>query len=201
MRTLDAPGGAAAPPNVGLAFPARAQISMGLLNSPWRELVGTKPPPIGEVSAAPGTPLAACRASLLQTLAHLPICCCAAQVGLADAAAAATAAAAAPPLEVPRRLAHELSQAQFVLQYLEPNLPVLIQVSAAWQDSHAPERPGPEHLTLPMCTQGATEGWAAAADWVAPGGGIDLDTLQHRFGTAHVMVTDTARWGAGPRLT
>ena len=41
--------------------------------------------------------------------------------------------------------------------------------------------------------QGATEGWAAAQDWRAPDGSVDLDFLEQRFGNAQVLVTDTAR--------
>lgn len=45
--------------------------------------------------------------------------------------------------------------------------------------------------------QGATEGWAAARDWVAADGGLDLDFLEQQFGAAQVLVTDTARQGGG----
>lgn len=52
---------------------------------------------------------------------------------------------------------------------------------------------GPTHRAPAACSQGATEGWAAARDWVLPCGGVDLGWLQQRFGAAVVPVTDTAR--------
>lgn len=68
-------------------------------------------------------------------------------------------------------------------------------------------QPGPlhkaEHFSCPphvACEQGATEGWAAARDWVAADGSVDLDFLEQRFGDAQVLVTDTARQGGGGRF-
>ena len=56
----------------------------------------------------------------------------------------------------------------------------------------------PAPFTVPL--QGATEGWRAAREWVAPGGGVNFDLLGELFGGAEVAVTDTARHhqGCGP---
>ncbi|KAL4436679.1 hypothetical protein ABPG75_003818 [Micractinium tetrahymenae] len=76
--------------------------------------------------------------------------------------------------KVPRIPASELSYKRFCLEFMEPNRPVIIQ--------------------------GATEGWAAAHDWVAPDGGVNLAFLRAHFGASLVSVTDTAREheGCGP---
>ncbi|PNH01450.1 JmjC domain-containing protein 4, partial [Tetrabaena socialis] len=76
---------------------------------------------------------------------------------------------AAPPLryrQLPYRHADELSYDDFVLQYMAPNLPVVIR--------------------------GATAGWRAASEWRSPDGRLQLAALGALAGHCRVCVTDTS---------
>ncbi|CAL5220025.1 g1971 [Coccomyxa viridis] len=65
---------------------------------------------------------------------------------------------------IPRRSADQLTYDDFVLQYMAPNLPVMIQ--------------------------GVTQGWAASRDWVDEEGEISLSFLAERFGNAQIWATE-----------
>ncbi|KAL3152640.1 hypothetical protein ABBQ32_001654 [Trebouxia sp. C0010 RCD-2024] len=69
-----------------------------------------------------------------------------------------------------------LSYQQFVENFMQPNLPVMIQ--------------------------GLADHWKAAQDWVTSSGAIDIDFLAKHFGQAQVWVSDTTRVNAAcaPRL-
>jgi hypothetical protein len=75
---------------------------------------------------------------------------------------------------VDRRDASELDAAQFLATYLLPNRPLLLT--------------------------GATRGWRASAEWVAPGGAPDVDALSRLFGDDAVQVADCAAPEDAPRL-
>ncbi|KAK9901594.1 hypothetical protein WJX75_003934 [Coccomyxa subellipsoidea] len=79
--------------------------------------------------------------------------------------------------DIPRRHAEQLSYDEFVLEYMAPNLPVMIE--------------------------GATEGWQACRNWVTTDGGVNLEFLAERFGQARIWATASAStsdgYGGGQR--
>ena len=121
---------------------------------------------------------------------------------------------------VPRRHASELSYDDFVLQYMGPNLPAMIQVSASsahgrrWehtcrQSTHACwARLGSwwtrQHTVLPketvLCLQGVTDGWPSVRDWVDAQGGVNLEALTKQFGNAKIWATECTRCFASLHL-
>lgn len=63
---------------------------------------------------------------------------------------------------IPVEDASVLSYDRFCMQYMRPNLPVIIR--------------------------GVTDGWRACREWVTAEGQPDLDRLEELFGSSHVQV-------------
>ena len=119
------------------------------------------------------------------------------------------------PASMARHHAGQLTYDEFVLRYMAPNLPVMIQVcSESGMCRFCPASCSSLLYSLTMtqisfiiiniCTtaarehcrhmQGMTEGWAASKDWVDQGGGINLSFLAERFGTAQIWATECTRY-------
>lgn len=96
----------------------------------------------------------------------------------------------------------QLSYDDFVSRYMACNVPVLIRVRPpsgrptrrSMATARPPARP-PWHAAHGPAPQGAAQAWPAAADWVAPCGGVDIDAVCARAPHARVRVTDAARCG------
>lgn len=104
---------------------------MEVHSNPWSQLLGTGPPPIAEASAAGCKQRAALRVRTCRWKWEMSIVWRCTQAGLADAAAAPSPPPPPPCTSVPRMRARELSYERFCLEYMELNVPLLIEVSMA----------------------------------------------------------------------
>ena len=124
------------------------------------------------------------------------------------------------PGGIPKRHASKLSYDDFVLQYMCPNLPVMIQVSASsaygrrWvhtcrQSTHAcwarlESWWTRQHTVLPgetvLCLQGVADGWPSVRDWVDAQGSVHLEALTKQFGNAKIWAPECTRCFASLHL-